>query len=406
MVSKSNLPIKQNNKSVESLVLLFIVMEIIHPMFGTLPISTMIIFGIRMFFLCASGIIILNNSSRIVSVKPINICLIWACYVILKNFILGYGEWTSPIQMFAAIFPSCFVIVASFYGFSRNEDKTINALIGAFYIYILYALFALGNGLTSEDERLGGEVLNANTIGIRASLIFFFVLIKYLHRSISLTKSIVLLIIPAITIAISGSRTAFGIMAILLLIFILRESNSIQSKLAKFAFIIIAFFAIQFVLQNLSIGERILNTSEQAGQLGYIETGTKWDLLGDRGYLYYIAIPHIPSNFWFGIGSNNFKSTIPGAIWVLHSEYLIQLLECGVFATVMYFYVYYWIIRNTIRIRPKSIVLKDIRTLSILAFVVLLFACFITRVSYYGMYSTIIGYLIYNVYYQNKYKNI
>lgn len=390
----------QNIRTIELPILLFIGMEIIFPLFSAISAPHIIVFAVRFTLLFISGLIIFYNKPKIFTTTPVNTYMVWMLYVVIKNLLLGYGEWTSPIQMMSAIIPSSFVVVASLYGYQRDEDKTINACLIAIYIFISFALISLGGGVSggSEAERLGTDTLNANSIGIRAGLAFIFVISKYLRRRIGILYMIALLILPLVIIILSGSRTGFGIMVITLVVFLFRKNHNVTSIFSKITFVLLFVIVFQYIINNFEIGARILGTTHQSEDLEYLQTGTKWDLLGDRGYLYYIAIPHISANFWFGIGSNNFLSTVPGALWVLHSEYLIQLLECGIFATIMYYYVYIWIYKHTNKIKPFDTISYDMKVLSILSFIILLFVCFVTRVSYYGMYSCIIGYLIFNIY--------
>lgn len=386
--------------TIERPILFFIGMEIIFPLFSAISAPSLIVFAVRICLLLISVSIIINNAPRLFTKVPINIYMIWMFYVVIKNLLLGYGEWTSPVQMMSAIIPSSFVVVASYYGYQKDEDRTINACLIAIYIYILYAFISVGGGAKGgmEAERLGSDTLNANSIGIRAGLAFIFVISKFLRKKIGVLSMISLLIFPMIMIVLSGSRTGLGIMVITLLVFLLRKKTSVASYFSKISFVLFFVIAILYILNNTDIGTRILDTTNQSENLDYLYTGTQWDLLGDRGYLFYIATPHISDNFWFGIGSNNFLSTIPGALWVLHSEYLIQLLECGIFATLLYFYVYLWIYKYTVKISTYDVIRHDMKVLSILLIIVLLFACLVTRVSYYGIYSCIIGYLIFNVY--------
>lgn len=376
-----------------------IIFEILYPLFGTLNLPVLLVSLMRICLTCLSIIILVLHRWKGFFRTPINIYVIWVLYVFVKNLIMGYGFWTSHFQMFCGIIPSAAIFLISIYAYEINEVRTINTILFALYIYVLYSLLIVGTGTFGHNQevRLGGEVLNANTIGIRASLIFYFAIIKYLKGIITKYQLFFLLIIPAIAVVLSGSRTGLAMSVILILILILRQSHGNTKLLYKPLICIVFCLGLYVILEYTVIGQRLLSTSEQIDSASYLQTGTFWDQLGDRGYQYYVSIPYICNNFWFGIGSNNYWETIPEATNVLHSEYLIQLLECGIFAAVLYFFVYFWIIRRCLSIKTSNIVSENIRRLSLLMMIALLFAATVTRISYYGMYSCCLGYLIYSM---------
>ena len=147
-------------------------------------------------------------------------------------------------------------------------------------------------------------------------------------------------------------------------------------------------------MDNTIIGERLAGTFDQSKGTN-LETGTFWDYLGDRGYQYYLGIPLIKHYFWFGMGSGNFRSIVLDTVCVLHSEYLIQFLECGFIAAILYFSVYLWIIKRTFNIKTRVDEVITIKRFILLSMLALLFACLVTRISYYGAYSCYLAYMIF-----------
>ena len=303
-------------------------------------------------------------------------------------------SWGSPIQMYTGFVTSSICLFSCVYAFQKNERTTMNVIIVALYVFCIISLFVGKSGTDSEEGRLGSEVLNSNAIGIRGALIVFFVIIKYLKKQITLIQLIFLLAFPVLIIIMTGSRTGFGMAVLYLSIFIFSKKSSGKSIIWKLALIAIAVAAYSWIAENTMVGERLASTSIQT-EGSNIETGTFWDLLGDRGYQYYIGLPLIKEYFWFGMGSGNFKLAILGYEHVLHSEYLIQLLECGIIAAILYFAVYVWIIKNTLSI--KSDIVEDVtfKRFLLLSMIALLFACFVTRISYYGAFSCCLAYMIY-----------
>lgn len=383
-----------NKQHVEKVVLLTIFLEIIAPIFSALPISGSIIVPIRALVSIIAFFIILVNSKKFLFTSPLVFYLLWTLYVYFKNLITGMHSWGSPIQMYTGFVTSSICLFSCVYAFQKNERATMNVIIVALYVFCIISLFVGKSGTDSEEGRLGSEMLNSNAIGVRGALIVFFVIIKYLKKQITLIQLFLLLVFPVIIVILTGSRTGFGMTIFYLSIFIFGKKSSNLSIVWRIILIAIAVTAYFWITKNTMIGERLVGTSTQI-EGSIIETGTFWDLFGDRGYQYYIGIPLIKEFFWFGMGSGNFKFALPGYEHVLHSEYLIQLLECGIIATILYFAVYLWIIKNTLSI--KSNIIEDVtfKRYFLLSMLALLFACLVTRISYYGAFSCCIAYMIY-----------
>lgn len=392
----------ERRETVEVIVLLNIFIEILAPMLPTLNISHFFMETLRVVISFGALLILTRKGKRSLFDSPMSIYLIWTVYVFIKNLILGYGVWGSPMQMYSGFVTSSICVFSSLYAYRKNEFATLITIIISLYIFSLYSLFFVKFGSTSyvDDEvRLGGDLLNANAVGIRASLLFFFIIILFLKGKISLLLTVSLLILPFFVIISSGSRTAFTIMALFFSIIIFKKNKGTKAflgNLGKVSVLLIAFYAYEYIMNYTLLGERFIGTSEQAAT-GHLHTGTFWDIFGDRGYQYYVGLPHLFDNFLFGLGSGNGMNRILELTTVFHSEYLIQLIENGFIAAIMYFYVYYWIIRNAIKLKPRDSLDKTLKNTIIITMIALLFTCFVTRVSYYGMYSCVIAYLIYSI---------
>lgn len=374
-----------------------IVYEIIFPILGLtgLPRPLLILtrYAIYMMALCY----VIDIDHKIFKSKPVILYTLWTIYVVIRNIILGYGVWSSHFQMMAAFVPSFVVYISSLHCFKKNEKATINVIIYSLYIFLLYGLAVGGVGSTdiAADERMGGELVNANALGIRAAIAVFFLTIKHLKGYSTFTNYIIFVSLSVLFVLMSGSRTAFVIAFLTLAIFIFK-SNKHNQIIKKTILLIIGFFILSYILDNTLIGERILSSTEQA-EKQHLETGTLWDIFGDRGYQYYTSIPFIKDNLLLGIGMGKYIEIVPFAVTVLHSEYLIQLLECGLIAFILYFYMYYEITKRLIIKVMNNNTCYDINIikLALLFMFAMLFTCFVTRVCYYGMYSCCLAYLTY-----------
>ncbi len=351
-------------------------------------------------FLCIiiSFAYILINDSKSVFSQPLIFYLIWTLYVFANTLIKGADYWESPIYMFFSIFSSYVVLLICQYAFKRNEKALCLAIIISLFAYIIVAARHIGLGNLTIDERMDNENVNANALGERAATLLFFLNVGFFQKRYGILKLLVYSIIPIVCVVLSGSRTSFGMAAIVYLPFLLPTKLSV-SQLWGRIFVFVGFYiAISWIMDNSILGERLMNTSSQSSNAS-LETGSFWDLFGDRGYQYYISIPVIAENFFTGIGLGNFLSRVSGAFVVLHSEYLIQLLECGIVGFILYYYNYYFTIKNLV-IKTVAVEERRLKYLCVCGIVAILFACFVTRVSYYSFFACILGFVL-NYSYQN-----
>lgn len=394
--------ITQGKKSINYILLIAVFFEIIYPLLGTMPIPHSLVVYSRFSLTLFVIFYIITYAPSIFMIKAAKVYTLWISYVLIRNIIIGYGVWGSHIQMFLAIVPSFTTYLICLYGFRRNENLMIKIIIVALYFFVLYGMLKGGGSLTggtSDEERLGGELVNANAIGIRASLIIFFCTILFIKKQIRIMPYLTLSILPLLAVLMSGSRTAFIMTLLVLSIFFLVDNKKTTSVIWKVALFAIVLWGVSYIMYNTSMGERMMSITTQAEDY-HLVTGTAWDLMGDRGYQYYTSIPYIIDNLWFGIGMGNYINKVSGAVTVLHSEYLIQLLECGLIAFILYFFTYFIITRILLR-RLKfenSYIGRNVTKLCILCMLAMLFVCFVTRVCYYGMYSCCIAYMTYQGY--------
>lgn len=393
-------------KPVNWVLLSVIAFEILYPLFSVWNLPHSLMVYLRFAVVVFSLFYILSSDSKMVFSKPAVFYTVWTGYVFVRNLIFGYGVWQSPVQMFLGFVPSFVVFLVCLYSFKKDEDLVVRTIIVVLYIYVVYGFLIGGTrtltGGIEDEERLGGELINANSIGIRACLICFFQTTQWLRKKISLSLYVGLMAFPIVVVLMSGSRTAFVILFLVLVSLLFRKDISRNTGwLWKLLLIIFGFIALNYIFNNTSLGERLLTSTTQAENY-HIDTGTFWDVFGDRGYQYYISIPVIGEHLLFGIGMCNFTSVVPGAFIVLHSEYLIQLLECGLIAFILYFALYASITRGLLKRRTQgSDTAISINRLCLFFMLAMLFTCFVTRVCYYGMYSCCLAYMAYYGYRRN-----
>ena len=336
--------------------------------------------------------------------KPVRYYFLWLIYAFINSSIQGIEHFdNSHYRLFVNLFLPfiLFWMVMNY----REKDRIIihNTIIFSLTVYLLLVV-VLGN---FQTDRLGSE-LNANSTGLRASFLLFFILLKLAYEDIKIKSALLLMVFPIVIIILSGSRTSYGVMIILMLSLLYIINNNL-SKSVKFVVITCAVSGLilvnNFVLTSTSLGERLAQTTTQSSTSDVLITGTNWDYLGDRGLQYVLAGPIIQENPVFGIGLRNFLDySVTNT--VLHSEYLIHLCECGIIGFILFLLFYYWIGRNLVKKLKMDPTSKSITIVYLAGFLSLLFLSWFTRVCYYPFYYGFLGMAVAHIYSSPKTKHL
>lgn len=333
-------------------------------------------------------LILKKNFIRIAFRKPLIIWGLWVVYASINSLIIGYGEEKPVFSLFTLLFVPYFFMVLINILAIRDYKRLLNVLILGMYLSIIIIL--LFNNNSSNDDRYGGE-MNSNTVGIMSVVLLMLIYLKYLHKSISLIFLIIMSVIPVILIIKTGSKTAFG--GLLMLIFahvIVHRSKNIIITISRFIIgLVLLYFPLNFVLQNSTLGERILESTEQAEKLE-IDTGNTFlDKFGDRGLYYYFGWQAFKENPISGIGISNFK-TYTESKYSLHTEYMIQLAELGIIGFLLFVFFYISIFKKLFELKKSS---NNNKNIEIYIYYLIIILIMITATRMYRVWYlfTIIG---------------
>lgn len=283
--------------------------------------------------------------------NPLAIFGIWLLYSFINVLINGHG-YEVPILSFITQITVPFVLMMVIcLEFLRNYNRLINVLIIGMYIGVLLVLAFESR---SFQGRLHGEI-NANTIGIMATILTMLLYLKYYYKCISIYIFALLMALPITTVILTGSKTAFGGVTLLLILhFYVNRSKNVVINMARISLAILIFIApINYILENTILGERILNSTDQTEGMDF-ETGIPiLDKFGDRGYFYYQGWEVFKGNPFLGIGLGNFKNYNSLEL-AQHSEYMIHLTELGLIGFCLIIFFYYNLFKNLDSLRVYS----------------------------------------------------
>lgn len=280
--------------------------------------------------------------------KPLRIYSFWLLYAFVNILIIGQGYDVSSLTFFTQITVSFLLMSVIGLEYKRNKKSILNLLIAGMYLAVLLILLF---STVSFHGRLHGEI-NANTIGIMATILSMLLYLKYIYRSISIYIFFILMVMPLYIVISTGSRTAFGGVALLLILhFIINRSKSIVVNVTKITLgVLILLIPIIYLFQNSTLGERIMNTTDQSEGMDFQTGNPILDKFGDRGFFYYQGWEVFKEHPIMGIGLGNFKN-YNSLDLQQHSEYMIQITELGVIGFLLFVSFYYSLLKNLYSLR-------------------------------------------------------
>lgn len=332
--------------------------------------------------------------------KPLSIWGIWILYSLLNIAINGYG-YDIPAFAFLTNLIVPYIIMVTISSIRKKDQKIlVNVLIFAMYLSLLIIL--VFDGTKGSNGRLG-DTINSNTIGIMAVTLLMFIYLKHFNKDLAFWKLILMSIIPVLTIILTGSRTAFGGLILLLLTHIIvSRTKNLERNLYKISIMaMFLIFSILYVLQNTGLGERLMSTTDQGEEIKLDTGNVFFDNFGDRGYFYYYGWLLFKENPVLGIGQGNFQFFNEAEL-VQHSEYMAELTELGAIGFSIFIFFFFSILRSLYKIKIVSNKIKPFQIYAAFIIIVLIMMTAIPLYKKYYLFA-IIGLVI--AYINNEHKS-
>lgn len=319
--------------------------------------------------------------------KPLIIWFIWVVYAFFNTMLHGYKS-ELPAYSFLLNISIPFVlmlIIALMY--KVNPKKIINVIISALYFGLILILVFDQN---TDQGRIGSEI-NSNTIGTMGTITCMLLYINYFKKYMNIKMLAVLAVIPVYAIISTGSRTAFGGLAFLIALhfFINRSKYLVVTVFKMLIAVIIMLLPFNYILDNTSLGERILSTTEQSQGMKFETGNAVLDMFGDRGFFYYQGWEVFKDQPLTGVGLEQFKYYNQLEL-DQHSEYMIQLTELGLIGFVLFFAFYYLLFKH-LKFLNKIRYFKREPELFMGLIIIILLMITATRMYRIWYYFTIVG---------------
>lgn len=358
---------------------------------------------VPLFLLVLSCAIYWNELVSIGKSKPM-FCLVWTGVwsyingIIKHSRLLDNPNGTSEL-FFHTVIP-IFVCLLCTILFTTSFNKTLRWVSRALNFYAFLAIIYSSN--IGGDERMELMSININEIALYCTVGAALMLLRYVNKTLG-KYEIITSIFPIFVCIMAGSRMGLLSLFIVILGLIVSKYNVMKSKniIPLLLGLALLYFSFDYILHNTFAGERVLGTQDEMNdRYADFQTGTLWDLLGDRGFMYYYSWPQFLENPITGIGLYNYISHSLFAMR-LHTEYAVQYVENGLVGFIPFVLFLFQMVIFSIRLRksPNSQVDSKTATMCLFLLISILFSNLVL-----WSFDMICVFIVYALIYSNYYK--
>lgn len=301
---------------------------------------------------------ILDNLNRkfwkTVFSPPAIFWLLWIIYALINTFLfVGYyssTEYSSPLVFVSSIFVSFLLLLFIIVCKSDTEDL-INVLIFAFFCRLMLSIIFDTIAPSGVDyiQRFGKD-FNSNIIGIGALFLVILILLKKISYETLNILDYPMVLLALATAFLTASRKTYVALLVLAagFLYIVRSRSLAKNMLLAAIAAFILFSSITWTLKNTAVGERFVYAYEKTLYAREVEK------MFDHRAGYFIngwaIFKEHPIN---GIGLRNYPYFNKSSL-VLHTEYMVQLTECGLIGVLLFSLFYFHIVKYLLLIRRKT----------------------------------------------------
>lgn len=276
---------------------------------------------------------------------PILLWFVWCIYVSIVWIYKGIISVPnlSPVNfLFSRIFVPWYAMFLTCYEMAYNPKNLSKLLVLSFAALCTLGYLSIGS-VNIEDRTnsiLGNEF-------VLSSLAMVFIASFSNIEGFLKKKWVIALCILSLACILSiQTRKAFAGVIILLASWIIAiyERYKPHKIIKAFPAFLSIYLFISYILNNTKVGERFNDIGASAEI--YNTSDIAWlNFLGDRAYFYIKGWNIFWENPICGIGINNFM-VVEQVELPIHSEYMVQLCECGIIGSVLFILFYASLLRH------------------------------------------------------------
>lgn len=283
--------------------------------------------------------------------KPIMFWLLWCILAFMSYYVHPHTFSTmSIIKLYRRIFIPLIALTVVTIEYKKNSNGLLWLCFITHTIFLV-AGYYFDKGILYRD--LGEDNTLGNAYSVISSFSIFYLMLLNRAKKLSTFFFIVIASIVILVLAMSGTRKAFGAGVLLLVFWTMSQLKlkNIWSWILVAVIIAVGIVGYNYLMENTFMGQRMEALEKQQEQILPVNAPGFLHLLGDRAPHYYFGWLTFLSHPLFGVGTG--QANVNGAVYI-HSEYIAQLADNGIFGFVLFFSFYFWIIKNVLKKQKKD----------------------------------------------------
>lgn len=265
---------------------------------------------------------------------------VWIIIAIVNTNTKGFHSDLISFQTWVVnqlIWPFVTMLVA--YRVSIEDfNRTIYIMFFTFLIYVILGTIGMTASASYDvgirlNNKLGNEFFNTSI------LLTLFASLMYHYGHIRKFVFFVVLALITYIIVISGERKGLVALFVMILgaLYAMNTGKGGKSIVYMIIILTLATVSVNYAMNYTTFGDRMNNSMAES----QFSDNLFLQLMGDRGIMYYDGWKMFLDNMWTGIGLTNFRwendffAGLP-----LHTEYMVQLCECGILGS-LFFLIFY-----------------------------------------------------------------
>ena len=333
------------DKRVEKLNVLYLGLIILWPVIKQVFLN---IDGANRLETIFSVIVIIANRKNILKCpNAMYFWMAWIVYNLINTYYKGfyiegypYSVW-APYRLFVPLVVMLIAYQTALYGRTDLYKKL-------FYFFFIYVLLGAVGLTSSAAHDVGTRVSNAmgniyfNTLILSAT----YAAICFYKKNVSTSLCYCLFCFSFVIIVLSGERK--GLLGLLIILFgflyAKHAGKGLKSIFAMIVLFIVGYIGISYLMQFTTAGARMSDA------MAYTDYSDNWFLkmMGDRAVMYVEGWDSFLHNIWTGVGIMNGSRVIIGLKIMFHTEYMVQLAECGLIGFILFMFFYISMIKKSI----------------------------------------------------------
>lgn len=281
--------------------------------------------------------------------KPAIFWLIWCIYTVINSLVKGYHSEGLPHSFFLILYivlPYVLMCIAA-KEYTSNKIVFLTNMLVLFSIYALIGSIFIPIGYVQAQSGNGFEGTLGNSLGLTSLFIILFASLLYSNNKLKKGWLYLFVIATLVLLVIAATRKALGAGLILVVFLIIAYfKNNLKSFVSLIAIVILFWGAAIYVKNNTYIGQRFATAGEISEKYNP-NHNFFLSFVGDRVIFYINGWKLFKEHPVTGIGINNYKS-VTGSSLPIHSEYVVQLAECGLLGFTLFLLFYISLLRKII----------------------------------------------------------